>query len=86
MKAQASQIPAEPEKPVSQTYVPTHGTDKLWATVRRLSARVVQLELALSTARRDINRHDRKLYREASEPEPSHNGEKEPAMNAALWG
>lgn len=43
------------------------GLDTLYARLRRLEARVNNLEAGLSTARRDINRIDRANYRKASQ-------------------
>lgn len=57
---------------VSQTPVSkdgaTHspkGLDSLHARLRRLEQKIDNIEAGLSTARRDINRIDRKQYREA---------------------
>ena len=44
--------------------------DTLWAICRRLQARVTELESQTATMRRDINRIDRKGYREAEAREP----------------
>ncbi len=50
-----------------QTNKPTNGdthAGTLWAICRRLQARVTELESQTATNRRDINRIDRKGYRE----------------------
>lgn len=90
MRAEESQLPGIQVKADSQTHVPGKGTDTLWASVRRLKAQVEHLELALSTARRDINRIDKGQYRDKSKSPPSEiteqpgNGDK--SYHPALFG
>ena len=71
MKAELNQIPVEQGQNERLSNRPQMAGDKFWAIVRRLQARVESLETGLSTARRDINRIDRKQYRETSEQPPS---------------
>ena len=88
MKAVISQIPGtERSKEPVKLPADIKARDTLWAQLRRLTARVANIELAQSTARRDINRIDRKQYREEKELPPSEipgNGEKE--YHPALFG
>lgn len=42
--------------------------NSFYARQRRLEQRIAELELALSTIRRDVNRIDRKLYRQKDAP------------------
>ena len=71
MRADKSQIPVKPGQTASQTNAGTKPTDNLWAQLRRLKAQIESIELAISTARRDINRIDRKQYREDKVLPPS---------------
>ncbi|GAI49796.1 unnamed protein product [marine sediment metagenome] len=72
MKAEKSQIPGpERSKELSKLPADNKARDTLWAQLRRLKAQVASLELAASTARRDINRIDRKQYREEDKGPPS---------------
>jgi len=63
MKAEQSQIPVKSVKPKSSDNGVKYPSS-LYAMCRRLQAEVNQLKLQLSTARRDINRLDKKLYRD----------------------
>ena len=56
----------------SDTHVKPAEPGTLWAVVRRLSAKVRDLEAQLAIVRRDVNRIDRKQYREAENKAPSH--------------
>ena len=67
----AFQLVSKEEK-VGQTLPSTDGAthspkglDSLHARLRRLEQKIDNIEAGLSTARRDINRIDRKQYREA---------------------
>ena len=64
MRAELSQIPIKEVK----TKPSDNGgksPSTLYAILRRLSAKVNQIELQLSTVRRDLNRIDKKVYRQA---------------------
>jgi len=79
MKAADSQIPGTEVKEPVLTHGPSKGLDTIWAEVRRMKARLEALELAGSTARRDINRLDKKLYREEAKlPSDNHQGTQYP--------
>ncbi len=87
MKAETSQIPVKDRQTNGLTNVPTRGTEHLWANIRRLKAQMASMELALSTARRDINRIDRKQYREDKESpllENPDNGQKDSVLFGGL--
>ena len=72
MKAETSQIPVnERSKEPVKLPADIKARDTLWAQLRRLKAQVANIELAVSTARRDINRIDRKQYREQENTPPS---------------
>ncbi|GAI34198.1 unnamed protein product [marine sediment metagenome] len=72
MKAEVNQIPGHQGRKDTSNNVPhSKGTDALWSYIRRLTAQVKSLELAATTARRDINRIDRKQYREEEKSPPS---------------
>lgn len=72
MKAETNQIPGlERSKETVKLPADIKARDTLWAQLRRLKAQVANLELAVSTARRDINRIDRKQYREEEKSPPS---------------
>ena len=92
MKAEPSQIPVLPVKKDGLTHTGTLPVDTLWASIRRIKAQVASLELAVSTARRDINRIDRKQYRGDKDTPPSEilgkiPGNGEPAeLHPALFG
>ena len=92
MKAVTSQIPVNQGQNESLSNRPQMAGDKFWAIVRRLQARIESLETGLSTARRDINRIDRKQYREASaqpplaNPPPAGNGGGSNQYDPALFG
>ncbi len=92
MRADKSQIPVNKVETVSQTHAGNKPTDNLWAQLRRLKAQIESLELAVSTARRDINRIDRKQYREDKSLPPSELGIKaepgngKPEHHPALFG
>jgi len=81
MRAEEDQIPGNK---VKQGVKPNPGKqpgDALWSHIRRLTDQVKSLELAVSTARRDINRIDRKQYREVDNNPPS----QEPVLPAGLF-
>ncbi len=87
MKAEKSQIPGTESQTVSQTNVGKQPTDAIWSHLRRIEDRVKSIELALSTARRDINRIDKSIYREKDKSPPSEikgNGEQD--YHPALFG
>ncbi len=85
-----SQIPEKEVKTGSQSHTPSKGVDALWSRIRRLTDQVQSIELALSTARRDINRIDRANYRgkdktpAAEMTEDPGNGDK--VLDSALFG
>ena len=64
MLPERSQIPQKSGQPISQNNGPGQGLANLWAEIRRLKSRVLSLETGLSTVRRDVNRVDRKQYRD----------------------
>jgi len=71
MKAQQQNVASQNDKIVRQTASSEprkDNFDRLYAAMRRLSARVIQVESQLATIRRDVNRVDRKVYRDAGEP------------------
>lgn len=70
MRAELSQIPGNPGKINVSEPRSQQGYDTICAQIRRIKARLSEVELNLSTNRRDINRIDRKVYREA-ELQPS---------------
>lgn len=70
MERRDNQIPGKIGQTVSLNDAPSRGQNTVWALVRRLKARVDSMELALSTARRDINRIDKKQYREQNSSPP----------------
>ncbi|GAI05257.1 unnamed protein product [marine sediment metagenome] len=84
MKAELSQIPVNERRTGSLTHTGSKSVDTLWAQLRRLKAQVDSLELAASTARRDINRIDKKQYREADKTPPSSVPQQE--LSPALFG
>jgi len=86
MKA-VNQIPQTEVKTERQRQPTELKADTLWAMLRRLNARVANLELQVSTCRRDINRVDRNYYRER-EKLPSDNAKQPPVddLNALLYG
>ena len=70
MKGDPSLIPArERQKSVSEPRTDTR-YDHFAAEIRRLKARMSEVELQLSTQRRDMNRIDKKVYRD-TERHPS---------------
>ncbi len=71
MKAENSQIPEAGVKTDGLTNPPVKGGVTLWAVIRRLTARVQSLELAASTARRDLNRIEKRQYRGKDNSPPS---------------
>ena len=72
MKAVLNQFPElEPVKEVGQSTAPKEGGSNLWAMLRRQKAQIGQIELVLSALKRDVNRIDRRQYREAKEEPPS---------------
>ena len=72
MKAVLNQIPElEPVKEVGQSTAPKEGGSNLWAVLRRQKAQIGQIELVLSALKRDVNRIDRRQYREAKDEPPS---------------
>ena len=85
MRAESSQIPGNQGRTVSQSNGSSKGQDVIWAMLRRLKARTDSIELALSTARRDINRIDRKQYREETKAPPSEISEVD-TLSEALFG
>jgi len=87
MKAETSQIPVNAVNEGVKPNTGSKSADAIWAHLRRLEAQVKSLELALSTARRDINRIDRKQYREVKELPPSEiSGDGQREHSAALFG
>ncbi|MCK5644777.1 MAG: hypothetical protein KAJ19_28515 [Gammaproteobacteria bacterium] len=87
MKAEPSQIPVNTGQKIGLTNPGSTPGDTLWASIRRLKAQVASLELAVSTARRDINRIDRGQYRGKDKAPPDEipdNGEKE--YHPSLFG
>jgi len=74
----------------SQKDVVTHGTktpDSLYARLRRLEARVEQLELKASLLRRDVDRVDRRDYRNLKRPSvPIPPGETTPPGETSFAG
>ena len=94
MKADTSQIPEAEVKTDGLTTKPTKAKDAQWSMIRRLTDRVVSLELAASTARRDLNRIEKRQYRGKDNPPPSNedppptnggSGSTE-AKDPAMWG
>jgi len=73
MKAVLNQVPEleRPVKEVSQSTAPKEGGSNLWAMLRRQKAQIGQIELVLSALKRDVNRIDRRQYREAKDEPPS---------------
>lgn len=84
MKAAASQLPGNNSQTDGLTTKPNMARDAFWSQLRRLKAQVQSLELAASTARRDINRIDKKQYRDIDKTPPS---EVQPTQEevSALW-
>ena len=64
MRAELSQIPIK-EVQIKPSDNGGKSPSTLYAILRRLSAKVNQLELQLSTVRRDLNRIDKKVYRQS---------------------
>jgi len=97
MKADVSQIPAtssqtanaEPRQGDKES--PYKAQSGAFAYVRRLERRIVELELTVSTIRRDLNRIDRANYR-AKDSQPSLNKTPAPisaapqAFDPNFWG
>lgn len=90
MKAEKSLPPDNPVKTAGLTNNPTKGKDALWSNIRRLTDRVQSIELAVSTARRDINRIDKRQYRAADSSQPPEvRNPEQPApqpLNPVLFG
>ncbi len=71
MKAVLSQIPENERQTSSLNDQGRQHLGILWAQLRRLKAQVASLETAVSTCRRDINRIDKKQYRDNGNTPPS---------------
>ncbi len=90
MKAVLSQIGDKLVKKAGLTTTPTQAKDAQWSYIRRLTDRVQSLELAASTARRDISRIEKRQYRGKEDIPPSEvdnppdNGGS--TLSAALFG
>lgn len=64
MKPELSQIPSESQsKPQVKSTTGTN-PDSLYALLRRLNARVSEIESLIAIVRRDVARIDRKVYRD----------------------
>jgi len=92
MQAEKSQIPVKRGQRERLTTGREYSPNALWAYVRRLKARVEIMETGLTTARRDINRIDKKQYRDIAKeppaeiPPPGGNGAAKPQYDSALFG
>ena len=72
MLAVKDQLPGvEAVKQASQSTASIGGGSELWGQLRRLKAQLGQLELVVSTIKRDVARIDRKQYREVEKEPPT---------------
>lgn len=69
-----------------QTTAQDKGGSQLWAELRRLKARLGQIELVLSNTRRDVARIDRKNYRDKVEEPATEQPQEDHRFPGALFG
>ena len=71
MKADANQIPVKNGQTKRSNQRTADNAGPLWRRIRDMQARLLSIEGAVSTIRRDVNRIDRKNYREDEKNRPS---------------